>query len=662
MISPLQRTWLTIKPTLLAHFGDQVVEATEKKYYEQTKHYQSLWEAGTLLDYIHQDNQHIFDLGNNIFVDYRITDHLSFDIQDKYCSCDTLNRTEFDKPISGHGETLAMMMQRTHNAVTYWNTNYPTATIIYTSHNDTMALSRNTLRKWNYHTHRKILHLKNAEFAMHYRNNDIQKEVDLHKPYIDSYWFVVDGKTYKRIPEVMDCWFESGSMPFGQANYLGENSDHKTAGSKAFTYPADFIIEGLDQTRGWFRTMHVVGNAVTGQNSFNNVVINGLVLAEDGRKMSKKLKNYPDPQAIFERYGSDAYRLYLLSSPAVKAEPVRFSEKGVDQVFKDFTSALLNAYKFFETYAKVDNFVYSKPTIHFIRHAKANPGDEGELTAEGLADMKNPSFIEKVLRTNPDVIYSSPLTRAKQTAEAIQNIMSVYRNKEVEIIIDKNLSEKEGTITLYNDITSKYSGQSVLLVAHEPNADILWQTAYSTNEKVHLKNLEILKIPSYIVSNELDKWILAALHDCALEMESAMNSYQLDLGSKAVLGFIDKLNNWYIRRSRRRFWASGMDDDKVAAYSTLYEVLSGYIKLCAPFTPFVTEHLFLELKKFSNEGNTMESVHLEHLPVASSHYINKHLLEEISMVRRIISLGLFIRSKNKIAIKQPLQKMELKIN
>jgi len=121
--------------------------------------------------------------------------------------------------------------------------------------------------------------------------------------------------------------------------------------------------------------MHVVGNAVTGQNSFNNVLINGLVLAEDGRKMSKKLKNYPEPQIIFDKYGSDAYRLYLLNSPAVKAESVRFSEKGVEQVFKDFTSALNNAFKFFATYAKVDNFVYSAPQIYCMRHAKAESGD-----------------------------------------------------------------------------------------------------------------------------------------------------------------------------------------------------------------------------------------------------------------------------------------------
>lgn len=139
-----------------------------------------------------------------------------------------------------------------------------------------------------------------------------------------------------------------------------------------------------------------------------------------------------------------------------------------------------------------------------------------------------------------------------------------------------------------------------------------------------------------------------------------MDSYQLDLGAKTVLGFIDQLNNWYIRRSRRRFWASGMDQDKYAAYATLYTVLLHYLQLCAPFAPFISEHIFLQLQQFI-PTQIAESIHLTHLPLWSSHYINKSLLDEITKVRRIISLGLFIRSKNKIAIKQPLQKIELQI-
>jgi isoleucyl-tRNA synthetase len=160
-------------------------------------------------------------------------------------------------------------------------------------------------------------------------------------------------------------------MPFGQAGYTDTHS------TKPLIYPADFIIEGLDQTRGWFRGMHVCGNAVMKKNSFNNVVINGLVLAEDGKKMSKKLNNYPDPEQLFGKYGTDAYRLYLLSSPGVRAEAVRFSEKGVEQVYKDFTASIMNGYKFFETYANVDKWVTDNTTIYFMRDGKS-PGNELE--------------------------------------------------------------------------------------------------------------------------------------------------------------------------------------------------------------------------------------------------------------------------------------------
>ena len=168
----------------------------------------------------------------------------------------------------------------------------------------------------------------------------------------------------------MDCWFESGSMPFGQVWYI-RRKDGTTRSIKPLIYPADWIMEWLDQTRGWFRVMHVLGNAMMWRNSYDNVVINGLILAEDGRKMSKSLNNYPDPKDLFQRYGTDAYRLYVLSSPAVKAEPMRFAEKWVDQVYKDFTSSLTNAYKFFETYAKVDNFKTDNSNIYFMRHAAA---------------------------------------------------------------------------------------------------------------------------------------------------------------------------------------------------------------------------------------------------------------------------------------------------
>jgi isoleucyl-tRNA synthetase len=160
----------------------------------------------------------------------------------------------------------------------------------------------------------------------------------------------------------------------------------------------------------------------------------------------------------------------------------------------------------------------------------------------------------------------------------------------------------------------------------------------------------------------LDKWILAELHTLGLQVEQEMNKYFLDTSAKLVLGFIEKLNNRFIRRSRRRFRASGMDQDKRSAFNTLFEVIQSYLKICAPFAPFVSEHIYLQLQNFTSKGKIEgDSIHLKHLPLYSEKYIDKQLLEEIGIVRRIISLGLFIRSKNKMAVKQPLAKMQIRI-
>jgi isoleucyl-tRNA synthetase len=174
--------------------------------------------------------------------------------------------------------------------------------------------------------------------------------------------------------------------------------------------------------------------------------------------------------------------------------------------------------------------------------------------------------------------------------------------------------------------------------------------------------LECIPLPTLPITNELDKWILAAIHEVGLELEKQMDVYVLDGGAKIILSFVDMLNNRFIRRSRRRFWASGMDADKISAYHTLFEILERYMKLCAPFAPFLAEYIYLELQKFkvTKSENTI-SVHLEHLPLSSEKYVNHALLDEITTVRRIISLGLFIRSKNKIAVKQPLSSMEIKM-
>ena len=174
------------------------------------------------------------------------------------------------------------------------------------------------------------------------------KITDLHRHFIDDLTFEKDGQTYRRIPEVFDCWFESGSMPYAQNHYPFENQ-------KFFdqTFPADFIAEGIDQTRAWFYTLNVLSTALFKKPAFQNVVVNGIILAEDGNKMSKRLRNYPDPEIVINKYGADAIRLYMLNSPAVKAEDLRFSEKGVEHVLRQVLIPLWNSYVFLSTYAKI---------------------------------------------------------------------------------------------------------------------------------------------------------------------------------------------------------------------------------------------------------------------------------------------------------------------
>lgn len=192
--------------------------------------------------------------------------------------------------------------------------------------------------------------------------HDDEYVLDLHRPYIDDVTYEKDGKKFTRIPEVFDTWVDSGSMPYAVPHYPFEDNMSPEGGmfkggkifSKQRKFPADFIAEGLDQTRGWFYTLLALNTALFGESPYKNVVVNGLVLAEDGRKMSKSLKNYPDPSLIFDKYGADAMRYYLLSSPIVEAEPLAFSEKGVDEIYKKIVLRLLNVVSFYEMYRGVD--------------------------------------------------------------------------------------------------------------------------------------------------------------------------------------------------------------------------------------------------------------------------------------------------------------------
>lgn len=323
----------------------------------------------------------------------------------------------------------------------------------------------------------------------------------------------------------------------------------------------------------------------------------------------------------------------------------------------------MNAYKFFETYANVDKWSTDNTALYFMRHGKATGLEmESPLLEESIQAMQDPKFIEHVLRIHPDIIYTSPSRRTRQTAEEIAKIMKLYRDKTIEIVTEEKLrsGDQMDTIGIYKQLIQTGEGKNILMISHDINFKELRPTLYDT--KASLNKLEAVKLPSYSIDNELDKWILAELHTLGLQVEQEMNKYFLDTSAKFVLGFIEKLNNRFIRRSRRRFRASGMDQDKRSAFNTLFEVLQSYMKICAPFAPFVSEHIYLQLQTFTNKGKIEgDSIHLKHFPLYSEKYIDKQLLEEIGIVRRIISLGLFIRSKNKMAVKQPLAKMEIRL-
>ena len=672
VVSPLPRAWETLKPSLISFFDKTLVADCEKKYFEIVKSYQEAFKNGNLLEIVQGNNeQNVFQLHEQIFVDWRMTDHLSFADQGKVQPCDLLNWQDASKPIGIDGETTETMFARVKNAVQHWNAKFATKTLIYTSHNDTIAMARKAFRNFDYASKRKQFLTKNGEIQTHYRDNARNTEVDLHKPYVDSYWGIREGKTYKRIPEVMDCWFESGSMPFGQDHYLGEEKAE-------LTYPADFIAEGLDQTRGWFRSLHVVGHAIKGENAFKNVIVNGLILAEDGKKMSKSLQNYPDPKGLIEKRGGDAFRLYTLSAPVVRAEPMRFAEKGVEQCFKDFNIPLENVFKFFETYAKIDKRKSDGTEVFLMRHAKAEgQGMNDPLTAEGKAELESQETREKIIRLNPDIIVHTPFLRTKATAEYVQQTLKTLTGREIPLQVINPLGDdnakKSYMKALYDELLKEHQGKRILIIGHAYTLrtirEILYENylkdyAYTEVQRQEgLKQLEVVKLPTYQIANELDKWILAELHQTLNLVDHYLEACELDAALKSGMEFIEKLTNWYLRRSRRRFRGSEMTTDKHSAYATLFEVLSTYLQMMAPFTPFITEELWQKLQTFvaGKEGEKAESLHLAYWPFASEKYIDQQLMEEITTVRKAIKLALFIRSKNKIAVKQPLQKLGLKL-
>lgn len=341
---------------------------------------------------------------------------------------------------------------------------------------------------------------------------------DLHKHFVDKHIWPCSscGGEMTRVSEVLDCWFESGSMPYAQHHYPFENRELVEQ-----NLPADFIAEGLDQTRGWFYTLLVLSTALFDRPPFKNVIVNGMILAEDGRKMSKSLKNYPDPDHVIQEYGADALRAYLINSPVVRAEPMRFSEQGVREVVRGVILPLWNAHAFFTTYASIDK-------------------------------------------------WTPPETPTPVSERAL-----------------------------------------------------------------------------------MDRWVVSMAQSLVRDVNTEMEGYRLYNVIPRVLGFIDHLTNWYIRRCRRRFWHNDNPVDHNHAFETLYEVLCTFSRLLAPILPFMADMLYQRLEVNIRPG-AEDSVHLEAFPVADESLVDTALEEAMAVMRDVVNLGRNLREKNRIRVRQPL--------
>lgn len=345
---------------------------------------------------------------------------------------------------------------------------------------------------------------------------------NLHKQFVDKISFTCPkckNGSMKRIPEVFDCWFESGSMPYAQQHYPFENKEYFEQ-----HFPADFISEGLDQTRGWFYTLTVLAAQLFDKPAFKNCIVNGIVLASDGRKMSKSLRNYTDPVEAINKFGADAIRLFLMHSAVVKADEIRYSDDGVRDVLKSIIIPLWNSYSFFVTYANID-----------------------KVTCTGNA----------------------------------------FENK--------------------------------------------------------------------LPENPLDRWLLSVTQSLVKKVTVAMDEYDLSAAIDPIVDFIDQLNNWYIRRSRRRFWKSENDSDKTEAYESLYIALKTFAKVAAPFIPFITEVMWQNLKTSEDK----ESVHLENFPIYNEKFHDEKLEFKMDIVQKAISMGRSLRNQFNLKNRQPLASVAL---
>ncbi len=348
--------------------------------------------------------------------------------------------------------------------------------------------------------------------------------LDLHKPFVDRIYFIRDGIRFNRTPELVDVWFDSGSMPFAQLHYPFENRDLFDQ-----TFPADFIAEGVDQTRGWFYTMHAIATLIFDKPAYKNLIVNGHILDKNGHKMSKSKGNVVDPFETMERYGADALRWYLMvTSPPWR--PKSFNADEIEEEQRKFFRAFINSYNFFVLYANVDGFSFAEPEI------------------------------------------------------ALQE------------------------------------------------------------------------------RSELDRWVLSCLNTLVGAVYMRMEQYDLTGAVRLINDFIiDDLSNWYIRRSRKRFWKSDMGPDKIAAYQTLYSSLATLAKLLAPFTPFLADRIYLNLNGVSGL-ESCESVHLADFPLLETSAIDRPLEQRMKKAQIITSLVRTMREKASIKVRQPLKRILLAVS
>ncbi|MCX6729499.1 MAG: isoleucine--tRNA ligase [Candidatus Saccharibacteria bacterium] len=342
-----------------------------------------------------------------------------------------------------------------------------------------------------------------------------KKLTDFHLPNVMNVTMNIDGVELHHIGKVLDCWFESGSMPFAQFHYPFENKDVFEA-----SFPADFIVEAIDQTRGWFYSLTAVNVGLFGKSPFKNVICTGFINAADGKKMSKKLKNYTDPLELMDKYSADSFRFLLLSSSVVNGEDFNLTDKDVGDVARKL-SMVWNMYDFFTMYAAVDG----------------------------------------------------------------------------------------------------------------------WESPQSFDD------------PLDTLENPLDRWIVSRVHQLSIEVSASMNEYDIPNSVKPILEFIDDASNWYVRRSRKRFWKSDNTDDKNHAYKTLHYILIQLATILAPFTPFMSEELYIKLT-----GN--ESVHL--LDWSGKRSVDEKLIDEMSQLREAINKGLSERASAGIKVRQPLRRVTIK--